>query len=67
MQHYRLSKQMVHIVTTRPYRTFRLCPYQFCFVFGRSLIHISPQRPAILIEDFSGFPRSLQANARILP
>jgi hypothetical protein len=26
-----------------------------------------PQQPAILIEDFRGFPQSLKANARLMP
>jgi hypothetical protein len=31
------------------------------------LVEISACRPAVLAEDFRGFPQSLQANARIVP
>jgi hypothetical protein len=41
--------------------------YHSCFVFGRSRIQISGCRPAILTEFFRGFPKSLHANAMIVP
>jgi hypothetical protein len=37
-----------------------------CFVFGRSRVQISTQRPAILTEGFRGFPQFLHANAGIV-
>jgi hypothetical protein len=33
----------------------------------RSWVQIPAQKPAILTEDFHGFPQSLQANAGIIP
>jgi hypothetical protein len=38
-----------------------------CFVFERSWIQISAQRPAILIEVFRSFSQSLQANTSTVP
>jgi hypothetical protein len=36
------------------------------FAFGRSLVHISGRRPAVLTETCHGFPQSLQASTGIV-
>jgi hypothetical protein len=41
--------------------------HRFCFVFGRSKVHIQAQRPAILIELFRCFLQSLQTSAEAIP
>jgi hypothetical protein len=38
-----------------------------CFIFERSQVKISAQRPAILSEVFCDFPQSFQANSGIVP
>jgi hypothetical protein len=38
-----------------------------CFVFGRFRVQTSATGPAILIEDFRGFPQFIQASGGIVP
>jgi hypothetical protein len=48
------------------YRMSHSSSYDSCFVFGRSSVEISAQRPAIPTEVIRGFPRPLQANVGIV-
>jgi hypothetical protein len=48
-------------------RTWWSSGYYSCFVFGRSRVQISVQRPIILTEFFRAFPQSLQTNAVVVP
>jgi hypothetical protein len=36
-----------------------------CFMFGRSRVQVSTQKPIIMTEVFRGFTQFLQANARV--
>jgi hypothetical protein len=48
-------------------RTLQSRGWHSCFLFNRSSVQISAQRPAILTEVFHGFSQSLQANSGIVP
>jgi hypothetical protein len=59
-QHFLLTKHAAQTIVFHDFLQF------FHFVFRRSHVQILARRLAILTEVFSGFPRTIQANAGLV-